>query len=67
MSKISIANKDPGDNHFSVSLVKSVFRMVACGFLIYGGYMLEAWGWPFMAAGAILFLAEVLGIIEEIV
>ena len=49
MSKISIANKDPGDNHFGVSLVKSVFRMVACGFLVYGGYMLEAWGWPFMA------------------
>jgi hypothetical protein len=41
--------------------------MVACGCLVYGGYMLEAWGWPFMAAGAILFIAEVLGIIEEIV
>ena len=67
MPKIEIAKKDPGDNHFSVSLVKSVFRMVACGFLVYGGYMLEFWGWPFMVAGAILFLAEVLGIIEEIV
>tara|TARA_B100000900_G_scaffold330123_1_gene290598 strand:+ start:715 stop:945 length:231 start_codon:yes stop_codon:yes gene_type:complete len=65
--KITPNKKDPGDNHFGVSLVKSVFRMVSCGFLIYGGYMLEAWGWPIMVAGVGLFLAEVLGIIEEIV
>ena len=61
------ANRDPGDKHFAVSLVKSVFRIVACGFLIYGGYMLEEWGWPIMVAGVGLMLAEVLGIIEEIV
>ena len=61
------ANRDPGDNHFAVSLVKSVFRIVACGFLIYGGFMLEEWGWPIMVAGVGLMLAEVLGIIEDIV
>ena len=61
------ANRDPGDNHFAVSLVKSVFRIVACGFLIYGGFMLEEWGWQIMVAGVGLMLAEVLGIIEEIV
>ena len=27
------ASKDPGDNHFAVSLVKSVFRFVASGLL----------------------------------
>jgi hypothetical protein len=29
--------------------------------------MLEEWGWPIMVAGVGLMLAEVLGIIEEIV
>ena len=61
------ANRDPSDNHFAVSLVKSIFRIVGCGCIVYGGYMLEAWGWPFIAAGIIFALAEVLGIIEEIV
>lgn len=61
------AGKDPSDGHFMVSLIKSVCRMISCGFLIYGGYMIETWGWPFMIAGAGLFVAEVLGILEEIV
>ena len=61
------ANRDPSDNHFAVSLVKSIFRIVGCGCIVYGGYMLEAWGWPFIAAGIIFALADVQLIIEEIV
>ena len=61
------ANRDPSDNHIAVSLVKSIFRIVGCGCLIYGGYMLEQFGLLFIAAGVIFALAEVLGIIEEIV
>ena len=72
------ASKDPGDNHFAVSVVKSVFRFVASGSLAWAGWILWSAndysdifiadaGFLIMAAGAVLFLAEVLGIIEEIV
>mgnify|MGYP001162558684 FL=1 len=75
---MKIAKKDPGDNHFAISLVKSIFRFVASGLLIYAGYVLWSAnmysdifiadsGFMLMCAGAVLFLAEVLGIIEEIV
>ena len=37
---MKIAKKDPGDNHFAISLVKSIFRFVASGLLIYAGYVL---------------------------
>ena len=37
---MKIAKKDPGDNHFAISLVKSVFRFVASGLVIYAGYVL---------------------------
>tara|TARA_B100000676_G_scaffold309183_1_gene372053 strand:+ start:1667 stop:1915 length:249 start_codon:yes stop_codon:yes gene_type:complete len=72
------ASKDPGEGHFAVSIVKSIFRFVASGMLCYAGYSLwsennysdifiaEA-GFMMMCAGAIFFIAEVLGIIEEIV
>ena len=71
------ASKDPGDNHFAVSVVKSVFRFVASGLLVYAGYILWSAneytdifiadaGFLMMASGAVLFLAEVLGIIEEL-
>ncbi len=77
--KVKMQKKDPRYNHFSVSIVKSVFRFVASGLLVYAGYEFYwvhanttdmpignggAW---MMAAGAGLFLAEILGIIEEIV
>ena len=72
------ANRDPGDNHFAISLVKSVFRFVASGSLIWAGYILWSAneytdifiadsGFLIMCAGAVFFLAEVLGIVEEIV
>ena len=72
------ASKDPGDNHFAVSVVKSVFRFVASGSLAWAGWILWSAneysdifiadsGFMIMLAGAVLFIAEVLGIIEEIV
>tara|TARA_B100000085_G_C18520031_1_gene503308 strand:- start:462 stop:650 length:189 start_codon:yes stop_codon:yes gene_type:complete len=62
---MNIQPKDPSYNHFAVSLVKSVFRIVASGLLVYGGWQMN--NYFIMAAGAGLFLAEVLGIIEEVV
>lgn len=48
---------DPKKSHFYISLIKSGFRMVAAGTLVMGN---------FIFAGVFLFLAEVLGILEEI-
>ena len=52
------ASKDPGKGHFYVSLVKSVLRIAAGVFLITGNLLL---------AGSLFIVAEVLGIVEEIV
>jgi len=75
---MDIANKDPGKGHFAVSIVKSIFRFVASGLLAVAGYILWSAneytdifiadaGFLMMLSGAVLFLAEVLGIVEEIV
>ena len=75
---MNIANKDPGKGHFAVSIVKSIFRFVASGLLAVAGYILWSAneytdifiadaGFLMMLSGAVLFLAEVLGIVEEIV
>ena len=73
------ASKDPGTGHFWVSLVKSLFRLVASGVLAYAGYNLWTGeimytdffitdvGFYIMLAGIGLFFAEVLGVVEEIV
>jgi len=69
--------KDPSNKHFAYSIVKSIFRFVASGLLVYAGYILWSAneytdifiadaGFLMMASGAVLFLAEVLGIIEEL-
>jgi hypothetical protein len=55
---ISPAPKDPSKGHFYVSLVKSVLRIGAGGSLLYGNLL-----W----AGALLIVAELLGILEELV
>lgn len=52
------ASKDPGKGHFYVSLVKSVLRIAAGGFLITGNLLV---------AGSLFIVAEGLGIVEEIV
>ena len=75
---MKISSKDPGAGHFAVSLVKSIFRLVASAFLIRAGYylygaenytdlLLSDAGWFMMLAGGGLFSAELLGIVEEIV
>ena len=65
-------------NHFTVSMVKSVLRILAGGVLAYAGY--ELWaandytdiviaysGYLMMFSGIGFVMAEILGIIEEIV
>lgn len=49
--------KDPSRKHFWISMVKSVIRIGAGGFLIVGNLFL---------AGALLIFAEILGIAEEL-
>lgn len=52
-------NKTPDPmNHFNVSMVKSIVRIIA-------GLTL-CFGW-FVACGALLIIAELFGVIEEIV
>jgi hypothetical protein len=58
--EMTVAAKDPGKGHFYVSMVKSALRLLASGMLMgVGGYV--------AIAGMILALAEVLGIVEELV
>ena len=65
-------------NHFTVSMVKSVLRILAGGVLAYAGY--ELWaandytdiviaysGYLMMFSGIGFVMAEVRGIVEEIV
>ena len=65
-------------NHFTVSMVKSVLRILAGSVLAYAGY--ELWaandytdiviaysGYLMMFSGIGFVMAEVLGIVEEIV
>ena len=49
------------DHHFQVSVVKSAFRLMACGTLVLAGADGIA------AAGLMLAVAEALGIAEELV
>ena len=55
---MEIQPKDTSRGHFYVSLVKSGLRIVAGVFLLQG---------LFVQAGAAFILAEILGIIEELV
>jgi len=63
------AAKDPGLGHFYISLIKSVVRIGAGISLALGGYYLGAndWGFWILIAGVAFVLAEILGIVEEIV
>lgn len=49
--------RDTSKRHFYISLIKSGFRIVAAGALVLGS---------FVAAGVFLFVAELLGILEEL-
>lgn len=55
---MDIQTKDPGRGHFYVSLAKSAIRIFAGGVLMSGNFWL---------AGCCIVLAEVLGVVEEIV
>lgn len=57
---------DVSKKHFYISLVKSAVRILAGAAFIAGGYYLEEWGVWIMAGGALLVIAEVLGIAEEL-
>lgn len=55
---INIQPKDTSKGHFYVSMVKSAVRIVAGGCLITGNLLM---------AGVCIIMAEVLGIVEELV
>jgi hypothetical protein len=55
---MNIQPKDPSKGHFYVSIVKSAVRIAAGGALIMGA---------FVVTGALIILAEILGIVEELV
>jgi hypothetical protein len=55
---MNIQPQDTSKGHFYVSMVKSALRIVAGSNLLLGNLF---------AAGALLILAEVLGIVEELV
>jgi len=55
---LNIQPKDTSKGHFYVSLVKSAIRIVAGGCLITGNLLM---------AGVCFIMAEVLGIVEELV
>jgi hypothetical protein len=55
---IEIQPKDTSKGHFYVSLVKSVIRIMAGVALING---------EFIIAGGLLIVAEILGVVEELV
>lgn len=55
---IEIQPKDTSKGHFYVSIVKSAVRIAAGVALIMGA---------FVVTGALIILAEVLGIVEELV
>ena len=58
---MDINKKDPGDGHFYVSIMKSLLRLGACyGLWITGDSML-------MVVGVLFGIAEILGIVEELV
>ena len=57
---------DVSKKHFYISLVKSAVRIVAGVAFIVGGWYLENWGIYIMAGGALLVVAEILGILEEL-
>ena len=55
---MEIQPKDPGMNHFYISMLKSALRIIA-GIALIKGFVIDA--------GFVLIAAEVLGIAEEIV
>ena len=68
--QMMINNTDPGRGHFYVSIVKSLIRIAAgvCLIMVPTVWTVEGWESSLvMYAGILLIMAEVLGIVEEIV
>ena len=55
---LSIQPKDTSKGHFYVSIVKSAVRIAAGAALIMGAFVVTGW---------LIILAEILGIVEEVV
>ena len=55
---MNVQPRDPSEGHFFVSLGKSAIRILAGVAIIYGSLVI---------GGALLIVAEVLGIVEELV
>lgn len=55
---MNVQPKDTSKGHFYTSLIKSGFRILAAGNLIFGNLVV---------AGALFIVAELLGILEEMV
>jgi hypothetical protein len=55
---MNIQPQDPSNGHFFVSLAKSAIRILAGVSLIYGALLI---------AGSLFIVAEILGIVEELV
>lgn len=56
--KVEVQPKDPSDGHFYVSIAKSAIRILAAIQLMKG---------ELFFAGALLIIAEMLGVVEELV
>lgn len=56
--ELEVQPKDPGRGHFYVSVCKSAVRIGAGAALIMGSFVLTGW---------LIILAEILGIVEEVV
>ena len=69
-------NRDPSEKHFAISIVKSIFRLVGSALFVCVGWTfhnevsnypeLYNAGYILMFAGATFFVAEILGILEEL-
>lgn len=55
---MEVQPKDPSRGHFYVSLIKSGFRILAGANICFGNLLV---------GGALIIVAEVLGIVEELV
>lgn len=54
----NIQPKDPSKGHFYVSIAKSAVRIAAGAALVMGAFVVTGW---------LIILAEILGIVEELV
>ena len=66
-------NRDTSFKHFTISIVKSIFRLVGSALFICVGWTMHTEmpelvnaGYILMFAGGTFFIAEILGILEEL-